>query len=116
MFDLRVLGISKRIPVRLLAAHLLPWSIASLLLIVPAGLLMFVSDAAALVSNPAFILKMTLLLLAGANALSFHLGPFRSVAGWDTNIPAPLSAKAHAVLSLMLWAAIVACGRGIAYV
>ena len=116
MFDLRVLGISRRIPVRLLAAHLLPWSVASLVLVVPAGLLMFLADAAALIDNPAFVLKMTLLLLAVANALSFHLGPFRSVAAWDSNIPAPAAARAHALLSLVLWIMIVACGRGIAYV
>ena len=35
MFDLRVLGVSKRVPVRMLAQHLLPWSVAALLLIVP---------------------------------------------------------------------------------
>src|ERR1044072_8983628 len=58
MFDLRVLGLSKRVPVRLLAAHLLPWGALALVLIVPAGLLMFASDASTLVSNRAFVLKM----------------------------------------------------------
>ena len=43
MFDLRVLGLSKDIAVTALARHLLTWSIAALLLVVPAGLLMFFS-------------------------------------------------------------------------
>ena len=30
MFDLRVLGLSKRVPVRMLARHLLPWGAAAL--------------------------------------------------------------------------------------
>jgi hypothetical protein len=116
MFDLRVLGLSKRIPVRLLAAHLLPWSLAALIVIVPAGFLMFLADAAAMVSNRAFVLKMILLCLAAGNATAFHLGPFRSATDWDTNVPSPVSARMHAVASLLLWAGIVACGRAIAYV
>ena len=35
MFDLRVLGLSKGISVRALSRHLLPWSLAALVLIVP---------------------------------------------------------------------------------
>ena len=74
MFDLRVLGISKRISVRLLARHLLPWSLAALLLIVPTGTLMFSSEAIELAGNPAFLIKMTLLSLALANAVAVHVG------------------------------------------
>jgi len=69
MFDLRILGISKRISVRLLAHHLLPWSVAALLFIVPSGVLMFASEATDLVGNRAFVVKMLLLMLAGANCL-----------------------------------------------
>ncbi len=116
MFDLRVLGISKRIPVRLLARHLLPWSLASLAVILPAGFSMFLADAVALVANRAFVLKMLLLVCAGANAVAFHLGPFRNADLWDSNVPAPRSARVHAVVSLLLWGSIVTCGRGIAYV
>lgn len=116
MFDLRVLGVSKRVPVRLLAGHLLPWSVASLIVIVPAGLLMFLADAASLVGNPAFVLKMILLPCAGANAAAFHLGSYRSVASWDMGIPAPLAARLHAACSMVLWIGIVGCGRAIAYV
>src|SRR3546814_15998926 len=43
MFDLRVLGVSKDIAVTALACHLLPWALAALLLIVPAGLMRFSS-------------------------------------------------------------------------
>jgi hypothetical protein len=116
MFDLRLLGLSRRIPVRLLAAHLLPWSLASLALIVPAGLLLFLTDAGTLVSNRAFILKMLLLMAAAGNAIAFHLGPLRSAAAWDITVPAPPRARVHAALSLLIWAAVVTCGRAIAYV
>lgn len=115
MFDLRVLGLSKRVPVRLLAAHLLPWSALALILIVPAGLLMFASDASNLISNRAFVLKMMLLMLAGANAAAFHMGSFRTAARWDQGVTAPVAARLHAAASLLLWIGIVTCGRMIAY-
>jgi hypothetical protein len=115
MFDLRVLGLSKRVPVRMLAGHLLPWGAAALVLIVPAGLLMFSSDAGNLVSNRAFVLKMLLLMFAGTNAAAFHMGVFRTAAKWDQGVVAPMAARVHAGVSVLLWLAIVTCGRMIAY-
>ncbi|HUF20851.1 MAG TPA: DUF6644 family protein [Burkholderiales bacterium] len=116
MFDLRLLGVSSRIPVRMLAGHLLPWSLGSLIVVLPAGLLLFLTDAAAIISNPAFTLKILLLFVVAGNALAFHLGPFRTVVTWDVHTPAPHAARFHATLSLLLWISIIACGRSIAYV
>jgi hypothetical protein len=115
LFDLRILGISKRISVRLLAQHLLPWSLAALLLIVPTGTLMFASEASDLVGNSAFVIKMLLLMLAGVNAAAFQLGSFRDVELWDQNAPAPTGAKLHAIASMLIWIGIITCGRMIAY-
>ncbi|MGH6630692.1 MAG: DUF6644 family protein [Burkholderiales bacterium] len=116
MFDLRVLGVSKRVPVRMLAQHLLPWSVAALLLIVPAGFLMFSADATSLISNRAFVIKMVLLMLAAANAAAFHLGVFRNVEQWDQGTTAPRPARLHAGASLLIWLGVITCGRMIAYV
>lgn len=116
MFDLRVLGISKRISVRLMARHLLPWSLAALLLIVPTGTLMFASDAVELVGNRAFVIKMLLLMLALTNAAAFHLGSFRNAEQWDQDTTAPPGARLHAVASILIWAGVITCGRMIAYV
>jgi hypothetical protein len=115
MFDLRLLGLSKRISIRLLARHLLPWSFAALLLIVPTGLMMFSSEATDLVGNRAFVVKMLLLMLAAANATAFHLGAFRDVELWDQNAAAPAGAKLHALASILIWACVITCGRMIAY-
>lgn len=116
VLDLRLLGLSQRLPVRALAAHVLPWSIGALLLIVPSGLLMFITHAGDFVSNPAFITKMALLMVAGLNAALFHAGVFRGAASWDANAAVPVTARMHAALSLLLWIAILACGRLLAYV
>jgi hypothetical protein len=115
MFDLRVLGLSTGLPVTALARHILPWTLGALLLIVPSGLMMFSAHAADFVGNPIFVLKMTLLIVAGANASAFHMGSYRSVAAWDWDRPAPVAAKLHAAASLALWTGIIACGRLLAY-
>jgi hypothetical protein len=114
-FDLRVLGIARRIPVRALARLLLPWSWAALIVILPTGLAMFAVNAGDLLGSGTFKLKMALLLAAAMNAAFFLTGPYASVKDWDVEAPAPPSAKISAVLSLFLWTAIIACGRWLAY-
>jgi uncharacterized protein DUF6644 len=115
MFDLRLLGLSRQLPVTGMERHLLPWARASLLVIVPTGGLMFVAHATEFAGNPAFRLKLLLLVLAGLNAAVFHLRPFRRVAGWDRGSPAPWPARLAACLSLALWTGVIACGRLLAY-
>ena len=115
MFDLRVLGLSKHISVRALSRHLLPWSVGALALIVPSGLLMFSAHASDFLGNPAFQLKMALLLAAGLNAAWFHTGPYQSVKSWDVDAPAPIAAKISVTLSLAVWLGVISCGRLLAY-
>ncbi len=116
LFDLRVLGFARAIPLRALARHLLTWGLAALLLIVPSGLLMFSAHAGDFIDNRAFVLKMVLLSLAATNAAAFHMGVFRSAASWDVAAATPLTARLHAGVSVALWLGIVGCGRLIAYV
>ena len=113
--SIAVLGLSREIPVRRLAAHVLPWTIGSFALIVPSGLAMFVAHATDLISNPAFVVKMVVLMLAGTNAAAFHAGVFRTAANWDANVMPPLGARVSAAASLLLWIVVIACGRLLAY-
>lgn len=115
MFDLRVLGFSRRLPVQALARHLLRWSVASLVLVVPAGLMMFSAHPREFVDNPIFLTKLALIAAAGINAAMFHAGVYRSVARWNADVPAPTSAKIHALASLVIWVAVISCGRLLAY-
>jgi hypothetical protein len=116
LFDLRLLGFARAIPLRALARHLLRWAVSALLLIVPSGLLMFSAHAGDFIDNRAFVLKMVLLMLAATNAAALHAGVLRSAAAWDVAVAAPLAARLHAVTSIVLWLCIVGCGRLIAYV
>lgn len=115
LFDLRLLGSSKELPLMSLARHLLPWSKRGLLLIVPSGFLLFMTNAVALVHNPIFWLKMTLLLCAGANAWMFHRTTARMPGNWLEKRRAPTGLRIIALLSMLLWIAVIACGRLLAY-
>jgi uncharacterized membrane protein YbaN (DUF454 family) len=39
----------------------------------------------------------------------------RSVRNWNQNVAIPVTAKIAAVLSLVLWVGVIACGRMLAY-
>jgi len=115
LFDLRVLGCATTLPVSMLGRHLLRWAMASLLFVVPAGLLLFTAHPVELARNPAFQLKLVLIAGAGLNAVLFHLLPYRGVAGWERERRAPALARGQALLSMLLWLGIIGCGRFIAY-
>ena len=97
MFDLRLLGLSRDLPVAALAAHLLPWARGSAWAWwrCPAPL-MFTAHATEMGENPAFRLKLLLIVAAGLNAWAFHRWPFRSVARWNRDLPAPPRARVAA--------------------
>jgi hypothetical protein len=119
MLDLRLLGLSRRsIPVRVLARHVLPWTAASFLLIVPSGVALFIARAHELIASPVFAFKMGLILCALVNAGLFHAITLRTVDVWDSqemrNLRPPPSARLAGALSLLLWGAVIACGRMLA--
>lgn len=116
VLDLRLLGLSRSVSVVALSRHVVPWSFGALLLILPTGLLMFTAHATDFISNDAFLAKMTLLMVAAANALWFRVGPYQGVRAWDVVTMPPLAARVSAALSLVLWVSIISCGRLLAYV
>jgi hypothetical protein len=115
MFDLRVLGVARQVPLRALSRFLLPWSWAALLLVVPTGMMMFSAHAADFLGNPAFKLKMALLVAALMNTAFFHTGPYQGVANWDRDATAPVAARLSAALSIVIWFGVISCGRLLAY-
>ncbi|AYQ29668.1 MULTISPECIES: hypothetical protein [unclassified Polaromonas] len=107
LLELRVFGLGAGLPVKDLARLSLSVALAGFTLAAASGLLMFASQAAELLSNRAFTLKMVLLFAAGCNAAWFHgRGSLDRLDAW---------ARAQMVLSSLIWLAVVACGRWIAY-
>ncbi|HWA37192.1 MAG TPA: DUF6644 family protein [Burkholderiales bacterium] len=115
VLDLRLLGFGRRISVKSLAGHVLPWTAASFVLIVPSGLAMFTAHAMDFIGNPVFALKIGLILAAGINAAVFHAGAFRTAGTWDADASTPAAAKVAGAVSLLLWISVIACGRLLAY-
>ncbi len=111
VLDLRLLGLSRSISVRRLAAHVLPWTALGFLLIVPTGLTMFVAHAGRLIASRLFALKMGLIFAGAVNAAAFHAGAFRSSPAWDTERMPPSAARAAGAISLVVWISVIVCGR-----
>ncbi|MBC7917866.1 MAG: hypothetical protein H7Y28_08655 [Rhodoferax sp.] len=108
LLELRLFGLGKALAVMDLARLSLSLAAAGFGLAAASGLLMFASQAAELLGNRAFTMKMLLLAMAGCNAAWFH-----GRGGWDR--PDAL-AKGQLIVSTLLWLSIIACGRWIAYI
>jgi hypothetical protein len=113
MFDLRLLGVARGLDLNALARFLLPWSRTGLAVVVPSGLLLFSAHATEMIVNPAFQLKLALILAAGLNAWWFHRSVMRGAAAWGG--ATPRRARLAAGTSLLLWVGVIGCGRLLAY-
>lgn len=113
LLDLRLLGYGKRFPAASVSRTLTPFAVAGLLLAVPSGLALFAADAQALLGHRLMQLKLLAIALALGNALLFRLLFERQLIGWDR--AAPLGGRICALLSLLLWPAVMVAGRWIAY-
>ena len=105
-----------RVRVTELAHLLLPWAWAGFAVQVITGAMLFSSEAVHMQRNPAFRLKMFLILMAGVHAFVFHLTVYRNVAAWDESAAPPVGAKLAGAISILLWVGIVAAGRFIGFV
>jgi len=115
LVDLRLVGlISRERPVSQVLREVLPFTIGAFISSVVTGTLLFVSHAAQYMSNGPFVAKMLLMLVAGVNILIFHGVTQRTMQQWDLGKP-PLRAVIAGSTSLVLWVAIVACGRWIGF-
>jgi len=115
MTDLRLLGLSKQLPVTLTARHLLPWTWVGFVLVLISGVSLFSGFPTDYYVNTAFRIKLILIALAGINAALFHFRVYRHVAVWNENTPSPAAARVFAALSMFLWFATITAGRLIAY-
>jgi energy-coupling factor transporter transmembrane protein EcfT len=114
LFDLRLLGVGRRIPVDALY-RLVPFGLAGFGLSIVTGVMFVMTEPDQYIFNPAFHLKMLFLGLAGVNAGTFHLAVARRAFTAGAGAAAPRAARAIAVLSLALWFGIVVSGRLITF-
>jgi len=117
MVDLRVLGVAALdYPAGLVVKELAPWSALAFLVACITGLAMFITRASAHAANPAFQIKMALLLLAGLNIAYFHYRAMPRILAGHSTREVPLQARIAAGASLSLWCAIMLAGRWVGHV
>lgn len=110
MFDLRMLGVARAIPLRELH-RLVPIGVAGYALSAATGLCFVVTTPDQYVYNPALQTKLSLMALAGANMVLFYRTSWRAVLALPPGIPTPFRARAFAAISLACWIGVVCCGR-----
>lgn len=119
MFDLRLMGFAKEIPISSLR-RLLPWAVFGSVLAFGSGLA-FVTGVYAnveihpyiiLINNTYLQLKLLFLFILGANLVAFYVtGASRAVDELGPGQDTPTAAKVIAGVSLFFWLATVYVGR-----
>ena len=116
MVDLRLLGLAAgRYPVSRIVKEIVPWTYCACVLSVVAGLGLFITRAGHYAANPAFQIKMVLLVLAGLNMGVFHLVTVRGIARWDDAARPTAGARFAGGCSLLLWIGVMLSGRWIGH-
>lgn len=117
MMDLRLVGIGNRhTSFTDLQKALFPWQMAGMALVSITGFALFYAQPLHYYGKAFFWVKVALLIVAGVNALAFHVTTYRSASAWDlpTAVP-PSAARTAGVVSLVVWAGVVVFGRLVAY-
>ena len=113
--DIRGLGFYKAIPFAT-AHRLVPVILGAFSFIVLSGFIFIFTDPERYFVNIAFLTKISLILIAGINALAFEFFVFRPFTNGQTTIENSLKTKFISGLSLFIWICVLICGRSIPYV
>jgi len=113
VLDLRLLGLHRSVPLSGVARCAWPVAVAGLALALLTGPLLFISKPTDYIANPAFAIKLVLLMLAISNVALFHAsfpGVLRGL------LPVTTGVRVCAAASLLLWWCVLLAGRSIAFV
>jgi hypothetical protein len=116
MIDLRLIGVlwADR-PMKEVSSRFLPLVWWPLLILFATGITMIISEPARSLKNPAFQLKMMLLIAALIVTGLFQFLQRRNTKFGNLSSGPQAAAVAVAIVSMLLWASIIFAGRWIAY-
>ncbi len=108
MMDLRLVGAAfTRTPVTEIQRRLFPWQMATLAVVVVSGVALLYGQPMRYFGKVLFWGKLSLMVVAGINALAFHYTTYKTVAAWNNDRITPFGARLAGALSLALWAGVV---------
>lgn len=114
LFDCRLLGMARAIPAGALH-RLIPFGVAGFALNVASGFLFLVSAPDQYLYNPAFQIKMLLMVLAGFNMLLFYRTAVAEVRMVPEGALPTTGPRVMGAISLTCWSLVIICGRLITY-
>lgn len=116
MIDLRIFMLAGRSrTMSQTVRRYLPWVWWPLLILLVTGVLMAIGEPPRDLTNPAFWTKMVLVVVATLVSLWFQSSVSRNIAEWETTHDSRVAIRIGAVASIIMWLAIMALGRWIAY-
>jgi len=116
MMGLRLLNIlGKEQPTGAYAARFLPWIWAALPILLLTGSILIIGEPSRSLENPAFQLKMVLLIGAMITTFLMHRPVGKEPAYWELTDGRKATGKVLAAISMGLWVCIIFAGRWIAY-
>ena len=116
LVDLRLLGLAARdYPIQRMSKAVVPVTWVAFIIAAITGALLFASNPITYYGNAYFRAKIVMIFCAGVNMAIFHVWTMRSIADWDDKPQIPLAVRAAGLISILLWLAIVACGRWIGF-
>lgn len=110
MFDLRLLGFARRVPVAALH-RLIPFGVAGFLLNAATGICFLAAFPGEYLYNAAFQAKVAFFVVAGANVALFYTATFRRLRTLGPEDPSPIGARIAGLVSLVAWVGVMAAGR-----
>jgi hypothetical protein len=108
--DLRVLGVFRQTSYASVL-KLLPLAVLGFTINLVSGAFFIAANPYLYSSNPAFYVKLAVILLGGLNAIWFTLAEHRQIAGLPSDAAAPLPARIMAGASLGMWVLAILLGR-----
>lgn len=115
-FDLRLLGLAlTRTRVSAVYRRLMPWATIGFLLAFATGSMLFSGFAMRAAENTWFRVKLAAFIVLALNAVVYHRVTERDRDWWDDRPLPPGGARLAGLVSLILWAVVVLCGRMMSY-
>jgi hypothetical protein len=116
MINLRLLGVgNKGRTISQLSGTVIPWMWRALLVLLLTGTVQTVAEPVRQFIAPVFWAKMIMIVIVSLLTVFFSRAVRANAARWDSPTARPSSAKVFAVVSSLLWIAIIFCGRFIGY-